>query len=769
MNRTGFLPPMASLALCSVLVLVSCHSKDSGAPGPPGPIAEDKEKVALVEKGPAETESGLSEPEKDDAAASGADSPTATGTGLTESMREAFGAATIIPADASYFSSTLRLKEQWNAVVNSRAMRKLLELPGAQMLRQQILQSPPFLEFQQQLQRNPLLSRALDVISDAVSHEVFFYGDARVPEVIDALWSVYGAMFLPDSAARGARPFSLRRGVETMVELKDKLRFPGIVIGFALSKPDAARELLADLLKQLDAAGVGIPLLDQKIGEGQYHTLLIGGRMVPPPLRAELTRALLREGLPPVLVSDFDALVSSRTLAISVGLLKKHLLLSLGSGTEHLGRLGQRPSLAESPALDPARSRFKDGLVSLVYIAKELTFSGKLRRDEAVAMVDNFLETVPAGELPDGLPARLKKDVGQLVDDINSQTPDASPVVSVTFKNRGLESFTFSAKGSSNLDTRRPLTLLGKAGAAPIAVVASRGKRSQRAYELFAHWVGVGKGYFEDLMVPKMSPEDRVEYRRFHDLFVPALKDLDAATRELLIPAVDGFQGALVADGAGTLRGIPGTPVSFAEPIRVPRPALMLEVNDPEKLKQAFARYRDTANRFIQRAAKSDIGLDPFVIPEPETRPFAGGTLYTYRLPVEIGGGFEPHALLVGNLVVLSLFPEQSKSLLEATARWDGEVVDLAGAAGRAYRIDLRGLVNLIAEDVGIVLRFMAANGVVPAETVTLVSTHLPAAREALGAFRSFSGRVYTEGEYLVHHSWLNVVDLEEKSEAGGE
>ena len=32
---------------------------------------------------------------------------------------------------------------------------------------------------------------------------------------------------------------------------------------------------------------------------------------------------------------------------------------------------------------------------------------------------------------------------------------------------------------------------------------------------------------------------------------------------------------------------------------------------------------------------------------------------------------------------------------------------------------------------------------------------------EVLGTLRSFSGRVYTDGDHEVHHSWLKIEDLE--------
>ena len=186
-------------------------------------------------------------------------------TPLTATMRESLGAATLIPSDASYFSSTHGLKKRWDALVESEAVKKLLELPGALMLQQQILQAPQYRQLQQQLTVNPLLAKARDVLVDAVSSEIFVYGDARLASMIQALASDYGSVFIPDPSWGPGGP-SPRRAIETALELKDDLRIPGFVVGFALEKPEEARQLLADALRALAAAGPGPPIIEQKIG-----------------------------------------------------------------------------------------------------------------------------------------------------------------------------------------------------------------------------------------------------------------------------------------------------------------------------------------------------------------------------------------------------------------------------------------------------------------------------------------------------------------------
>jgi hypothetical protein len=685
---------------------------------------------------------------------------------LTEAMRAAFGAATIIPDDASYFSSTFRLREQWDAIVNSRAVRKILELPGAVMLQQQILQSPQYQSFELLRGADPLLARVLETLVDAVSHEVFFYADSRLSPTVEALWRVYSSAFLPDTLGYETTLLpGVRRAVDLALELEDELQVPGIVAGFALSDPDAGRQILTDLMRRLTNEGPPLPIFDWKIENTQYYTLLLGGRMVPKDARSAVADALSDGDFSSQDIARVRDFLSSRTLALSVGVRGKYLLVSIGRDNEHLRRLGTEASLVASTHLAPVREHFKSDVIGLVYTAKELSFGTTLSREDTSQWIDEMLKAIPPEKISDELATRLKADAGRFIDDVNSQVPEPSPYVSVSFKNRGIETLSFSGEDSSGVDTSKPLTLLAHVGKKPLAFLASRSTKFAHQYDLFARWVGVAKDYFDKIVVPHLSADDQTEYQRFHDIFVPSLREIDVTTREYLLPAVDGLQSALIVDSAGKLPTLPATPLVFSKPLRIPRPAIVFEVNDAEKFKEAFARYRRSINDFLKHVAETDIGLEPFEIPKPESSPFAGGTKYHYDLPIEVSDGFEPHVVVSEKLVILSLYPRQTKSILKSSEQPTDAVVDLASSAGVAYKVNLRRLVNLVLGDVGIAVETLSTAGQFPPMVSGLVGAHLPAVREALGTFRSFTGRIYTGGDHLVHHSWLRVVDIEDRAE----
>jgi len=689
-----------------------------------------------------------------------------TDPGLTDPMRLELGAAAWIPEDASYFSATLRLGEQWTAISQSRAWGKLLSLPAVQMVLQQMREHPLYLQFLEGREKIPLLASALEIAPDAVSQEIFFYADARIKGCIAAAVDVYMETVLqglrsdfltgPDTADR-APPSALPAVVSKVLQHEKAIRVPPILVGFRVSRPEAARDFLASLVKTLGPQ-LPVPLEEESIGTGKFHTLRLGASLIPPAVRAGLSEGLRREGIKDDVIKRFNAFVDSQTVALSAGLRGDYLLFSVGPDVEHLKKLGQGRSLAESKAFGPLRRHWKPRAASIVYVDADLHGRGKIPADGWVRVIDRVLEALPAKGLPEGLVPRIKKDARSLLDDINRDLPETAPFVSASFLNRGLETYSFSSPDPT-LDAGMPLSILSRAGNAPLLAVASRSARLGDTYSRFTKWVKVAYGYFEDYVVPRIPKQDRAEFDHFRTLFIPAIAELHETTEKLLLPAIGGCQELLAVDKGGVLNSLPGSAEPLVRPIKYPRPAFLLEPTDVEKLKDAFAKYRETLMAFQKRAGR-ELGFRPVEIPLPVSRQHAGGTLYKYALPFSLGPDFEPHALLSGKAAVLSLSPTQSKEMVESSASVPDSVIELAAPAGLVYSADLRGLSGLLLEDIAIILVTLKQQGAIPAEQAKFIGAHLQPLKQALGAIKSWRGRVYVEDGFQVHHSWLEVEDL---------
>jgi len=684
--------------------------------------------------------------------------------GLTGEIKRELGAATWIPADACYFSTNLRLGEVWNKVRNSRAIKKLLSLPAVQEGLGQLRRTPLYQQVLREQNASSLPGTSLAIAREAISQEIFIYGDARCISILNAFSSLYWEMFIEgfkagfQSPRRGAGPEMNRKLISTILHLEKDLRVPPVVLGFRVSSSGSIQEKLTRLMNMIRPQ-IPFPIEELEISGGRYSIIRLAGTMVPPPVRHGFLGNLARDGIPEELVRRLNEFIDSLSLVFSIGLRGDYLLVGIGPDTEHLRKLGQAPSLAGSESFKPVRQHFKPGVISLAYIDEKLTSSGKLPVDSALAALDGLLAVVPPGKLPENFPGRLRTDARAFLDDMNRYLPEPAPWISISFLNDGIESYSFSAFNSASLDASKPLEFNSGGGDA-LAAVATRSPSSREPYERLAHWLTVAYGYFEEFIVPTIPKRSRGEFERFRSVFIPAIKELHVATRDLLIPAVDGCQSLLQVDGGGRLGGIPNSGISFASPLHYPRLAFMTELNDPEKLKEAFSRYRETVNRFIEKAAETELGLEPFRIPEPESRPFSGGTLYTYPLPFDLGSDFEPHALVTEKHLILSLSPDHSRSLVKSPIKPANRVIDFALPAGMVYHLNLKRLIDLIATDAEAIVKHLASRGEIPGQLQKIMESHFPVARDVFGCIRSFSGRIYEEEGIQVHHSWFHIEDL---------
>jgi hypothetical protein len=216
-----------------------------------------------------------------------------------------------------------------------------------------------------------------------------------------------------------------------------------------------------------------------------------------------------------------------------------------------------------------------------------------------------------------------------------------------------------------------------------------------------------------------------------------------------------------VVDAEGRFPFLPGASEPLAQPLSYPRPSLVFEVRDTEKLKEAFRRYRETLNRLL-RNAERELGSEGFQIPPPMARPHAGGTLYTYPLPAPLGPDLEPHVLLAGNLAIVSIAPSQSKDIVESTTTLPKGEVPLSEPAGQICWVDLARLTRMVLTDVAIAIDHYGKEGEVDPELAGFAALHLPELQKALGALKSYSARVYREGDLQVRHTWIEIEDIEE-------
>src|SRR5262245_45225646 len=94
-----------------------------------------------------------------------------------------------VPADVSFYSASMRLKEQWHNFLSSKAYAKLMEIPLVQVAKMQITY-----QWQQSEEANisklrdyfesPAGKDGVAVLKEMFSDEVFMYGGADIAESV---------------------------------------------------------------------------------------------------------------------------------------------------------------------------------------------------------------------------------------------------------------------------------------------------------------------------------------------------------------------------------------------------------------------------------------------------------------------------------------------------------------------------------------------------------------------------------------------------------
>lgn len=671
---------------------------------------------------------------------------------------EQLGAVSWIPEDVSYFSSVLRLKEIWTSFSKTNAYRRLMALPIVALARMQIMSHPAYQEFLLEREKNPQLRQALEVLEEAFSTEVFLYAGKRFPEFLETLSSLYGSAVILSALSDSGTGPSTEMVLHVLLENADGLHVPPVVLGFRLaSRADAAMELL-DSVHAQSAPSLSIPIDKQQIAGGTFYNLHLDARMLVEgggPL-AGLYKKLESQGIPREMTRRLRAFIESRKAVVSIGLRNDYLLLSIGSDTSHLEKLGQRRSLAKAPALEPIRQHLQPGLFSFTYVHERIASLQKLPVDEFVALVDMVLTEKGGDSVPAGLRKRSQKDVRELVEDINRIVPEPRPMMSASFIRQGIETYTLVSRQPMLLDSSRRLEILSRAGKAPLAVFGGRTPHLQKGYDRFAYWVKTAWSYFEEYVAPGLQGREREEYARTRRLLLPLFEEVHEIANTLLIPAIDNCEDLLVIDGGAKL-GIPDSP----EKLRIPRPALVIQLQDAEKFKQGCVELGKSTNRFLTRLDE-EYGNMSFRLPSLSSRPHAGGTLYSLPIGLPILPEFEPHAVITRDYVVVAFWPSHSAEMLAGGAQLDNAVVDISKPAGAVSWVHLKDLSDLLFEDARIALSISFQKGTIPLQTAQLIGIHLPEIRALLGTLKTFVARVWVDGDVQVRHSWLCMEDIPE-------
>lgn len=675
------------------------------------------------------------------------------------------------PHNASFYSASFRMKEQFDAFLKSNAYAKLKTLPFYQMARAWVqgqLASPAVAVELAKPENQELLKLA----GEMFSQEVFIFGDERFAQLAElyAMMNTANQLASFEAVLVGGpgAPADPRQMILALQKNRAMLKTPNLVVGFKIKSRRKARNQIARLQKILEAQLAVRPewkkrLRNTKVSGRDFLTLSLDGSMIDwgdapfKPFEKE-------DG-------EFQELIDhlkNLKLTLALGLRGDYLLLGVGETTAHLKALGTGKLLYDRPELAPLRKHAGKPITSVSYTSKR--YGGPSRN--ATAQLEQMLRVAKQAYGKAKVDEKVKREFGADVDKILKAVEDrkaeSGARMSYTFRtSRGYEGFAYNWGQGNSLDGSKRLTLLDHVGASPIAFVVSRRKYDPESYQLFARIVERAFYYGEKALLGYANEKERAQYLKFRKILLPLVARLHKANEEQLIPALKDGQSALVLDAKIKSRQWFLQMPRSEKPLPMLELGLVLGVSDAEKLKKGCSEYVAVARKLLDavREAAPDV-LPPFKFPQAIVKKTGEATTYRYPQLQELGVDKQlaPSAGLTKRVAVLSTSPGLVQRVLKRrpASLVPGLLSDRSRALAAASYLNWPALVDAVTPwvDYGFAQYAKAAGNPMTEADTNAILDQVHTGLTILKCFRGSSAATYREGNAMVTHTESVLRDL---------
>jgi hypothetical protein len=678
-----------------------------------------------------------------------------------------------VPADASFYATSLRLGEQMDRFLASNAFAKLRALPAVQLglehLRQHANDPDNPLAHIHRFFDDPANRDLAALLHDFWRREIVVYGGANWTQFLPILAQVNSAQqFAPLTAllSGGDPQFAQARAIlRTLNSVADKLQVPEIVFGFRLAKAEPA----VTQIKRLE--GLLVQFTDQHpqlkgrvrrtpVAGGDALTVTLDGAMVP---WDQVPWGQIEEKK-----DEYEKLVAKlKTLTLTVNLVVKndYLLLAIGPTTGTVEQFGRGPALATRQELRPLAKFADRPIIEVNYLSQAMATAAATSSADIEGLFANARTALAKAPISDQRRQQIDKDLEQLAKDIGAQLPKPSARMSFSFLTpRGQEGYSYVTDAAPA--TAAQLTILDHVGGAPLVAVAGHVNDPTPGYKAFAKWVGVFYAHAEGVL-KEMAPEQlQQQYKAIMDIAQPYLRKFDEITSSQYFPALGQGQAAFVIDAKWTSKSwFPGLEQGGKD-LPLLELGFVRTVQNATQYVQALQSYREWVNGVLAKAREFGAPLPPEGIPRPEAKKVAAGTLYFWSVPpVGQDAKILPNLAVSDKAVAVTLSQGHSERLLTpAPLKVDGgplaerrplqaaAVVDFAGLIGALRPWVEQFILPLALSDVPA----DAPKGLSRMEITDQVRTVL----DVLQCFRGASSATYREGNAIVTHSEMVFQDL---------
>jgi hypothetical protein len=661
----------------------------------------------------------------------------------------------MVPHDAAFLSSSLRLREQYDLIVKSNAFAAIKSLPAVQRAldsfdEQRSTPGSPFSTFETFMQL-PENEEAAELLADMVATDTFVYGE---PSCVDC-WrlirklaesqqrSGLGAA-MPEADEEGkdddddeeededdeddeeddddgeaASDFGVEMGgpldggrqarlmLETLAENPDLLVVPDIVWGFKTTMRDVGVdqikriEVLATLMLQADP-DLANAVARRKVAGGEVLTFTLDGESLP---LEDLERELAATTGDDELTKRVFDRVRKLDFVVAVGVLGDWVILSIGDSIDHLDKLALPGSdgrgLLTLPAFKPLLEHADKPLTGVSYISGSLSEAVGGSRSDVQAMLSVVDQFGDAEELPDDARKEIRGLVERAAGEYDSLLPDPGPWMAFSFlAERGYEGYIWDWSRNQPFDGSRRLDLLEHVGGAPLGVYVARLKSNPAACAAALELAGSAWSLFGTYGRPRLAAEDRERFDAFAEHIAPlGAKAATVLTEKIMKGLADGQVG-LVLDAKGRTKKLQAELPASPDPLPVVEPAIVLPLDDPKLFREGLSDLFVLADELTDAIRDIDPGAVPegYQIPEPEKTKMEDGSIWSWKLAHS--GLDEQIAPAIGvgdEAVVFSLVPKQAgRMLVESRLETGSQVTTFDEPLVAAASLDCAGLIDAL-------------------------------------------------------------------------
>ncbi len=633
-----------------------------------------------------------------------------------------------IPADAAFYVSVLRNREQIETVVDSRALARLGELPirrefdrvrtdpslqaAWQIGRARLAEAAPAVEQTEAVLKHPQTQRFLEFLADICSDEIFVYGD------------------------RGfVNPF-------------DRETIPNLLIGFKIRDRNLAAEHLGKLELILGLACMTEPAFQgrmarERIDSVSYLTFKLDKRLLsgtkkplPPPASPEKKEVETPNEKP-----------AGPELIVALGIKDDYLLVSLGPSTDALKQISAVDKsdpgrLIDRPEMRPVARQVGKSLTSIAYCSRGLNESFGVRGPYAETLSKKLNYCLSKSNLDEETKSRLQDGVAQLGEDLKSIMRRPGDMVAFSLMGeRDIETFCYNYGEHAWKDGYKPLELLDHVGGRPLLLASFRPGFTVAEYDLCVQRLSDGYDYFEDRVLWKIDADCRKRCRLTVALLRPILRQLDRINREVLIPTLQDGQLVFVLNDDG--------------------PALVADTAAAERIGDVFPEYR-ALFRDVADALKDVRSSDkPHNFNAPA--PFVSQCPWPAVLGIPQATG--PNMGRVGRVVILTGSASAARRLLDPVPPSLGNMpAEADHARATVSFVDCAALIDRASPAVISAARRivkLSYTGSNPAAAEEQVVLHVDALLECLKVLRSVACEKYVENGAVVTHTFWELRDVD--------